>query len=104
MLKKILVANRGEISVRVIRACREMGILSAAVFCDVDRAALHVLLADEAYSIGAAAAAEPYLNINKILQVPKRCPAGSNHQYYGLLFANRTLARARPRPGLKVSA
>ena len=94
MFKKILVANRGEIAVRVIRACREMGILSAVVFSDVDRAALPVLMADEAYSIGAAAAAESYLNINKILQVAKRCGADAIHPGYGFLSENATFAQA----------
>ena len=101
MFKKILIANRGEIAVRVIRACREMGILSAAVFSDVDRAALHVLMADEAYSIGAAAAAESYLNINKILQVAKRCGADAIHPGYGFLSENATFAQACAGAGIK---
>ena len=67
--KKILIANRGEIAVRVIRACREMDIATVAVFSDVDRGALHVMKADEAYHIGPAAAAESYLNIPRILEV-----------------------------------
>src|ERR1051325_8138392 len=67
MFKKILIANRGEIAVRVIRACHEMGIAAVAVYSDVDRAALHVRKADEAYPIGPADARESYLNIQKIL-------------------------------------
>ena len=63
MFKKILIANRGEVALRVIRACRELGISSAAIYSEVDRAALHVLRADEAYPVGPAAANESYLNI-----------------------------------------
>ncbi len=94
MFKKILIANRGEIAVRVIRACRELGILSAAVYSDVDRAALHILSADEAYSIGAAAASESYLNIEKILGVAKHCGAEAIHPGYGFLSENAKFAQA----------
>jgi acetyl/propionyl-CoA carboxylase alpha subunit len=78
MFKKILIANRGEIAVRVMRACHEMGIAAVVVYSDVDRAALHVRKADEAYPIGAAAASESYLNIPKILDVARaRAPMPS---------------------------
>jgi acetyl-CoA carboxylase biotin carboxylase subunit len=101
MFKKILIANRGEIAVRVIRACREMGIASVAVFSDVDRAALHVSQADEAYSIGPAAARASYLNIAAILDVAKRSGAEAIHPGYGFLSENFQFARACADAGIK---
>lgn len=101
MFKKILIANRGEIAVRVIRACREMDIPTVAVFSDVDRAALHVMKADEAYHIGPAAARESYLNIERILDTAKRCGADAIHPGYGFLSENAQFARACADAGIK---
>ena len=79
MFKRVLIANRGEIAVRIIRACREMGIESVVVFSDVDRKALHVRKADYAYHIGPATASESYLNVDKILDVARRSQAEAIH-------------------------
>lgn len=100
MFKKILIANRGEIAVRIARACREMSIRSVAVFSDVDRASLHVRFADEAYRIGPAPSRESYLAIKKIVSVAKSARCDAIHPGYGFLAENPDLPRACANAGI----
>ena len=101
MIRKVLVANRGEIAIRVMRACRELGIASAAVYSEADSNALFAKYADEAYMIGTAHAADSYLNIDKIVQAALDCGADAIHPGYGFLSQNPTFAYACERAGIK---
>jgi len=100
MFKKILIANRGEIAIRVTRACRELGIGAVAVFSDVDRASMHVRLADEAYPIGPAPSRESYLRMDKLLDVARRAGCDALHPGYGFLAENPELPRACAAAGI----
>jgi 3-methylcrotonyl-CoA carboxylase alpha subunit len=100
MFSKILIANRGEIACRIIRTARRIGIRTAAVYSDADAGALHVEMADEAFRIGTAAAAESYLSIERIIGAAQRCGAQAIHPGYGFLSENADFAEAVEAAGM----
>ncbi len=104
MFRKILIANRGEIALRVIRACREMGIGTVAIYSDADRSALHVRKADEAYWVGASPSAESYLRVDRILEIARQSQAEAIHPGYGFSPKIPPLPRPANRQGSSSSA
>src|SRR5436309_5444731 len=100
MFSKVLIANRGEIAVRIIRACEELGIATVAVYSELDRDALHVQRAEEAYLLGPGPAAESYLNVEKILEVAAQAGVEAIHPGYGFLAENAPFARACEKAGI----
>ncbi|HZX74297.1 MAG TPA: biotin carboxylase N-terminal domain-containing protein, partial [Cyclobacteriaceae bacterium] len=99
-IKKLLIANRGEIALRIMRSAREMGIKTVAVFSEADRAALHVRFADEAVCIGPPASSESYLRMDKIIAAAKETKADAIHPGYGFLSENEDFAAEVKKAGL----
>ncbi|MDP2335987.1 MAG: acetyl-CoA carboxylase biotin carboxylase subunit [Bacteroidota bacterium] len=100
-INKILIANRGEIAIRIMRSCREMGISTVAVFSDADRTSMHVRYADEAYHIGPSSSSESYLNADKIIEVAKKSKVDAIHPGYGFLSENANFSRKCAENGIK---